>query len=322
MLTEGLSRQSIVRKVHAILSSAFEVQVGARERRPEPVQVVMPPAPAQSDQARLTQAEVRAVAAAAAGRPNAVRWSVGLACGLRQGEVLGLRWRNVGPGHPLARRPLPASAAAVAARLRGDKKLKAITDPKLRKKRIAEILAACTEGEHRRPCPKRCPKKARKSGRPHQCIPEDAARLCPADCQGHASTCPQRRGGGLVFREIKEKRRKRVRLPRRDRRADAQEHRDAQYLQRLTADREWEDGDLVFCQWNGRPDRPAPGLGGVVRDPQGGRAASLPAALDAALDGEHRAGEGHRPGGRPGDARPLRCPRHPRLHARLGRPSR
>jgi len=33
-------------------------------------------------------------------------------------------------------------------------------------------------------------------------------------------------------------------------------HRDAQYLQRLTADEEWEENDLVFCQWNGRPIDP------------------------------------------------------------------
>lgn len=30
------------------------------------------------------------------------------------------------------------------------------------------------------------------------------------------------------------------------------EHRDAQVLQALTADREWQENDLVFCQWNGR----------------------------------------------------------------------
>lgn len=34
------------------------------------------------------------------------------------------------------------------------------------------------------------------------------------------------------------------------------EHRNAQYLRRIAADLEWEDHDLVFCQWNGRPIDP------------------------------------------------------------------
>jgi integrase len=37
--------------------------------------------------------EARRILAAALGRPNGDRWSVGLALGLRQGEALGLRWQ-------------------------------------------------------------------------------------------------------------------------------------------------------------------------------------------------------------------------------------
>ena len=39
--------------------------------------------------------DVRCILAAAAGMPNGARWAVALALGLRQGEVLGLRWRDV-----------------------------------------------------------------------------------------------------------------------------------------------------------------------------------------------------------------------------------
>ena len=39
--------------------------------------------------------DVRRILAAAAGLPNGARWAVALALGLRQGEVLGLRWRDV-----------------------------------------------------------------------------------------------------------------------------------------------------------------------------------------------------------------------------------
>jgi integrase len=40
-------------------------------------------------------AEVRAILAAAELLPNRARWAVALALGLRQGEVLGLRWSDV-----------------------------------------------------------------------------------------------------------------------------------------------------------------------------------------------------------------------------------
>ena len=39
--------------------------------------------------------EVRAILGAAATRPNRARWAIALALGLRQGEVLGLRWPDV-----------------------------------------------------------------------------------------------------------------------------------------------------------------------------------------------------------------------------------
>ena len=50
-------------------------------------------------------------------------------------------------------------------------------------------------------------------GRRHVCIPADAPLLREPGCTGHAAQCPQRLGGGLVFREIKERRRKTVALP-------------------------------------------------------------------------------------------------------------
>ncbi len=102
------------------------------------------------------------------------------------------------------------------------------------------------------PCPRNCPKAARKSGRPHACIPVGAPRLCQPDCAGHAAQCPQRRDGGLVFREIKERRRKTVALPP-ELVAVLRAHRVAQARERLAAANVWEDHDLVWCQENGRP---------------------------------------------------------------------
>jgi integrase len=91
MLTGGLAASS-VRKVHAILSSAYEIEVKRGNVARNPCKLVEPPQLRQADKSGLSQTQARAVLAAVASRRNAARWSVGLGCGLRQGEALGLRW--------------------------------------------------------------------------------------------------------------------------------------------------------------------------------------------------------------------------------------
>jgi integrase len=231
MLGRGLAA-STVRKVHAILSSAYEIEVRRGNVARNPCKLVEAPRLGQAQKKALTEAQARAVLAAVAGRRNASRWSVGLACGLRQGEALGLRWSymDLDTGemqiwHQLQRLPWRHGCADIA---------------------------KCTAGRHRRPCPRNCPKAARKSGRRHACVLPDAPRLCPPGCAGHAIMCPQRHGGGLVFREIKERRRKTVPLPP-ELVAVLRSHRAAQARERLAAANVWEDHDLVWCQENGRP---------------------------------------------------------------------
>jgi hypothetical protein len=111
--------------------------------------------------------------------------------------------------------------------------------------------AGCSERWHKRPCPKRCP-KTRPSARRHQCVPEGAKGLCSPGCTGHAAKCPERQGGGLVFREIKERRRKTVPLPSPLVRL-LKTHRARQKRDRLAAANVWEDFGVVFAQQNGRP---------------------------------------------------------------------
>jgi integrase len=231
MLGAGLSAGS-VRKVHAILSSAYEIEVKRGNVARNPCRLVEAPRAGQGRKTALSARQARAVLTAVEGRRNASRWSVGLACGLRQGEALGLRWAftDLGAGEmhvwwQLQRLPWRHGCADVE---------------------------KCTAGRHRRPCPRNCPKAARKSGRRHVCVPDDAPRLCQPGCAGHAAQCPQRRGGGLVFREIKERRRKTVPLPP-ELVAALRKHRAAQSRERLAAANVWEDHDLVWCQENGRP---------------------------------------------------------------------
>ena len=231
MLAAGLSA-STVRKVHAILSSAYEIEVKRGNVARNPCKLVEAPRLGQAQKKALTQAQARAVLTAIAERRNSSRWSVGLACGLRQGEALGLRWSFV---------DLDSGEMRVWWQLQRQPWRHGCGD-----------AAKCAAGWHRRPCPRNCPKAARKSGRPHVCIPADAPRLCQPGCAGHAAQCPQRRDGGLVFREIKERRRKTVALPP-ELVTVLRAHRAAQACERLAAANVWEDHDLVWCQENGRP---------------------------------------------------------------------
>jgi integrase len=234
MLASGLATSS-VRKVHAILSSAYEIEVRRGNVARNPCKLVEPPRLGKAAKAALSQLQARAVLNAVAGRRNAARWSVGLACGLRQGEALGLRWPCV---------DLDAGELRVWFQLQ-----------RLPWRHGCVDVAACTEGKHRRPCPRRCPKAARKSGRPHVCVAADASRLCPPGCIAHAAMCPERQGGGLVFRDIKERRRKTVPLPP-ELVAILTAHRKLQEVERDAAANLWQDHGLVFAHENGRPVDP------------------------------------------------------------------
>jgi len=87
MLTAGLAPATVL-KVHRILSSAYEIEVRRGNVAGNPCRLVEPPRLPQAEKAALTEAQARKVLVCAQGRRNATRWSVGLACGLRQGEAL------------------------------------------------------------------------------------------------------------------------------------------------------------------------------------------------------------------------------------------
>jgi integrase len=193
MLAEGHAA-SHVRKVHAILASAYEDEVRRGNVARNPCRLVEPPALGLRDVPALTQGQARVILAVAAGRRNAARWLIGLACGLRQGEAIGLRWRYV----DLDRGEL----------------------------RVWYQLQRLTWRHG-----------------------------CTAPCGRPARSCSRRHGGGLVFREIKERRRKTVRLAP-ELVAVLRGHRMVQDAERELAANVWEEHDLVFCQPNGRPIGP------------------------------------------------------------------
>jgi integrase len=234
-MAEAGMAESHILKVHRVLSRALEIALRRDKVGRNVAKLVEPPGAGDTEIKPLTQVEARKVLAAAAERRNGARWAVGLALGLRQGEAIGLRWEYV---------DLDGGEVRVWWQLQRG-----------RWQHGCSGGAACTADKHRWPCPPDCPKAQRRSGRPHKCIGKDAPRLCLAGCTGHASTCPERRGGGLVFRPPKGKGRRTVPVP-----AELvpllKAHRAAQHAERLAAGFGWEDHDLVFARLDGRPIDP------------------------------------------------------------------
>lgn len=263
---------SHVLKVHRILSSAYELQAKRAQAYGleggtvlvNPCKFVEPPSVTEPEKKSLTKRQARAVLAAAEERGTWMRWALGLACGTRQGETLGLRWPfldiDVPEGEPgemkvawqLQR--LTWEHGCADAEIRAMRKRGAAADDI--DKAAAKARRECAAPHcKKKPCPKRC------SAHERECPPP-----CPDDCEEHARHCPHRKlpqgvdplSGGLVLREIKEKRRKRVKtipVPP-ELCGPLREHRSAQFEARMLAGSEWEDHGLVICQWNGRPVDP------------------------------------------------------------------
>lgn len=192
-----------VLKVHRIISRALKIAVRRGKIARNVAGLVDPPSIEQTEQQQLTRAEARAVLAEAMGRRNAARWSVALACGLRQGEALGLRWEYV---------DLQTGDLKIWWQLQRNSWKHGCTD-----------AHTCGQRLHR--------------------------PTCPVKCTRHATACPLRYGGGLVFRRPKGKSRRQITMPAELVDAMRRQH-DAQAAEREQAGSAWQDLDLVFA----RPD--------------------------------------------------------------------
>lgn len=190
--------------MHRIISRALKIAVRRGKIARNVATLVDPPSIEQTEQDQLTRTEAREVLAEAAGRRNAARWSVALACGLRQGEALGLRWEYV---------DLATGDIKVWWQLQRNTWKHGCTDQH-----------ACGQRLHRSTCPPKCTK--------------------------HASRCPDRYGGGLVFRRPKGKSRRQITMPAHLVEA-IRTHREVQDAERAHAGSEWQNLDLVFAQVDG-----------------------------------------------------------------------
>jgi len=205
MLRAGKAPAHVL-KVHRIVSCALKIAVRRGKVARNVATLVDPPSVQHAAQAQLTRAEARAVLAAVAGRRNGARWSVALACGLRQGEALGLRWEYV---------DLRTGDLKVWWQLQRNTWKHGCTDP-------------------------------------HACGSRLHTVTCPADCRRHASRCPQRYGGGLVFRRPKGRSRRQITMPL-DLVDALRRYLEAQRAEREHAGSAWQDLDLVFAQPDGSP---------------------------------------------------------------------
>lgn len=207
----------------------------------------------------LTLAEAKRVVTEMERSPNPLRWKVALAIGPRQGEALGLRWPYV---------DFKRGMVDVAWQLQRITYRHGCTDP-----------VSCAAPHCRtEPCPPtwahgcgdpgqchkqawRCPKRSpAKQCRLHRrACPE----LCRPGCTSHAVKCETPARGGLQFvrpkaldaAEDDETAAEWVALPPTLMRELRIEQRKQDARRKAIGD-EWQDHELVFCQWNGRPFDP------------------------------------------------------------------
>jgi len=124
----------------------------------------------------------------AARKRNGARWSVALALGIRQGEALGLRWSYV---------DLETGVIRAWFQIQRIEWQHGCDNP-----------GSCSERWHRHSCKPRCKKHRHLPTCKPDCTINGHVcykRPCPPDCTGHAAKCPNRIGGGVVFRQRKGK---------------------------------------------------------------------------------------------------------------------
>jgi integrase len=228
LLREGRAPSHVL-KVHRILSRALKIANRRELVSRNVATLVDPPAAEEVDANPFTQKEARAFLLAAMKRRTALRWAIGVGMGIRQGESLGLRWQFV---------DRKAGTLKTWWQLQRLTWRHGCTDPH-----------ACGTRLHKGPCPPDCTK--------HETYKRGCPRPCPPNCTRHASSCPERKGGGLVLTRPKTRKSQRV-IPIPPPLVPVfEEAWQQQQQERASAgDDVWQDNDLVFCRPDGRPIDP------------------------------------------------------------------
>lgn len=196
--------------------------------------------------------EVQRILGAAMDEPEPARWLVGMLLGLRQGEVLGLRWHRL---HLDVAEPFMEVSQQLQRRRweHGCDDPAVCARPRCRTQPCSPGYAHGCDGG----CGKRlayaCPQRRQgPCGRHTRACPP----LCRPACTGHARGCPQRRGGGLVEVDVKsEKGERDVPLPPIvvEQLRTTRERQIRRYAER---GRRWDPRGLVFVNDQFRPVDP------------------------------------------------------------------
>jgi len=177
LVKSGLKPVS-VHQVHRTARTAFNEALRRGRIGRNPVALAKPPLVDDEDElVAYSTAEIQRLITAALKRRNGTRYVLALAMGTRQGETLGLKWERLDE---------ESRTLAIRRGLQFQKWQHGCDDPR-----------KCGERLHKKePCKPGCKVKRHKK----QCPPP-----CAPDCAKHASSCPQRHGGGLVEVDVKSK---------------------------------------------------------------------------------------------------------------------
>ncbi|WP_024875357.1 tyrosine-type recombinase/integrase [Saccharomonospora piscinae] len=216
------AKAATLQQVHITLRAALN-EAEKRERIVRnPIRAVRAPKPVEAEIEPLTVDDAKSILTEAQNRRNGVRWAVALALGLRQGEALGLKWRDLTTEwHHGCRGDTPCGHA------------RSESCPHRQVSGLLTVRRALQRQTWQ-----------------HGCTPN-------APCgRKRGADCPSRHGGGLVVVEPKSRAGRRVVSIPPPVVHGLLSHRDAQEAERAQAAELWQDEDWVFAQPNGRPVDP------------------------------------------------------------------
>lgn len=246
---------SYIHSVHRMLKASLRAAMKRGKTGRNVCDMVDPPTAGDVEIRAHTLEEAQAIIRSAAQDPLAARWFIGMMLGLRQGEVLGLRWHRL-------------FLAAKDPSLRVEKQLQrqtwvhgcanpvACAAPRCRTKKCPPRYrhgcvdeSVCKKVVHH--CPSRVLRPGECSRHQRPCPP-----LCPPGCTDHARGCAQKKDGGLREIDPKSKKSKRgAALP--PQLVDALiAHREAQIRACDERKVRWDPEGLVFVQPSGGPIDP------------------------------------------------------------------
>jgi integrase len=209
---------SYIKRMHVTLNVA--IKLAYKRGRADRNAMDLVDAPSAGRRAKkiwaLPQRDAAAVLSAALRDPDAARWGLGIIAGPRQGEVLGILWNQVELDPPsgevshinlteqIQRRTWQHGCKDPVACVRNRttrRKGKVVPHNICKSNPCGKAYQhGCSDpcGRQSQHCPERvilpgCWRHRTKDGAAKACPPP-----CPLDCTGHASTCRDRKGGGLI----------------------------------------------------------------------------------------------------------------------------